>query len=132
MDSSIANRMYNISEYLGDLSEKGKVKAYKKNEHGYAKVVEIKKGCSVWVHHLLNGTLIIDLLISPAAQSKNAEACNSAIRDFSCFFDKNPLKGPWYHADKPDTEHTRYSIEVTHESDQKIFMLLKNIRKFYA
>lgn len=133
MDTLIADRMFRIAKYLDDLNSKNKVKNRKENDqYGYAKVVEIKRGCSIWVHHLINNNLIIDLQISPTAQSKYNGACVSAIRDFDNFFDQTPVESPWFHARKPDEEHTRYLIDITTKNDEEIFNLLNKIKRFYA
>ena len=105
--------MYQIAHYLGELNKKEEVKANRKNECGYAKVVEIKRGCSIWVHHELDDALVIDLLISPTAQEKHGDLSDLTIRRFDSFFDKPPVKMDWYHADRPDAKHAKYVVDIT-------------------
>ena len=132
MEPSIADKMYTVTHYLGALNSKNMVKAYRKNEYGYAKVVEIKRGCSIWVHHLLDDTLVIDLIISPAARKSNGELCDLTIRQFGGFFDKRPVVDQWYHADKPDVKHARYSVDITSEKDADILNTINAIQFFYG
>ena len=132
MDPIIADKMYTIAYYLKELNSQNKVKAYRKNEYGYAKVVNIKKGCSIWVHHTLENTLIIDLLISPAARKNYGELCQAAVRQFGGFFDKSPLQSQWSHADKPGVIHDRYAVDFTSERNSEIFNTLNAIQSFYG
>lgn len=132
MDPIIADKMFTIAHYLKELNNQNKVKAYKKNEYGYAKVVNIKKGCSIWVHHTLENRLIIDLLISPAARRNNGELCQAAVRQFGGFFHEEPKQIPWSHADKPDIIHERHLVDITSEKNSEIFNTLNAIQSFYG
>jgi len=64
----LQEKMYQIASYLNELNANDKVKGFTANEYGYAKVVQVKPGLSVWVHHLKDDKLIIDLLCSEKAK----------------------------------------------------------------
>lgn len=83
------------------------------------------------MHHLLNNELIIDLLISPDAQSKYTEVCNRAVVDFKAFFDQEPEKKPWYR-DQENAPQVRYQINIAAHSDLEIFAILDKIRELYT
>jgi len=58
--------MYEIAKYLGELNAKDKVKKFG-GEKGYAKVYQIIPGCSIFVHHSSDDSLVIDLQITVEA-----------------------------------------------------------------
>lgn len=122
-------KMRSVAAYLGELNEKNEVKGYSKNNYGHAKVIQVKPGCSVWVHHTFENSLIIDLLISPNAQKKYSHKCDGAVEKFKAFFDNVPKKEAWYHADKPDVEHDMYPVDVTDKDEQEIFTVLSELKK---
>ncbi|GAB4174097.1 MAG: hypothetical protein Tsb0017_11610 [Geothermobacteraceae bacterium] len=93
--SLIEQKMYNIASHLNELNSAGKVKGFQGNEKGYAKVHQIKSGCSIWVHHLIDDRLIIDLLISPNAQKNHSEKCKTSKEIFNSFFVEKAISTTW-------------------------------------
>jgi hypothetical protein len=66
MTDTIKQKMKQISEDLGELNRQGKVKRFG-GEKGYAKVYQIIPGCSIFVHHSSDDSLVIDLQITVEA-----------------------------------------------------------------
>lgn len=125
MTETIENKMYLIAKYLGELNDDGNVKGFKGNENGYAKVLEIKRGCALWVHHLKEDRLIIDLMITDTAGSKYPELSRKAVEQFKNFFNYMSGDVPWTHSMKTINAE-RYYVDIT---DLKIEEIKKVIDK---
>lgn len=129
MFSSTEEKMLSIAKNLNQLNKQGKVKSFQGNEKGYAKVIEIKRGCSIWVHHLKDDRLIIDLMISESAQSKYPEISRETINKFkdcvNCFTEEEP----WQHSIDTKVNAKRYYVDVTKFSIDRILVILNNMLK---
>ena len=88
-DPQIQEKMFKIAKHLDELNPKGEVKCRRQNNYGHAKVYQFIPGCSIWVHHMFNNTLLLDLLITPFAQNEPTD-CNPAIKKFNSFFEIVP------------------------------------------
>jgi len=131
--SSVEAKMYNIASHLNELNSAGKVKGFQGNEKGYAKIHQIKIGCSIWVHHLIDDRLTIDLLISPNAQKKHSEKCKKSKEIFNSFFTEKAISTTWEHATSLNNEHERVYVEISKNSDKEIFEIIKEMKaKFLA
>ena len=128
--SETAHKMFEIAKYLDELKD-GKVKGFKGNEKGYAKIIEICRGCSIWLHHEKSDNLIIDLLISPSAKEKNSVTCKDTVEKFKNFFDFAHNESEWRHSIDKRQNHDRYYVVVTEKNTSELIDLVKKIeRKF--
>ena len=128
-DPVLKKKMYNIAKPLGDLNANGKVKKNLAHEHGYAKVHQIKSGCSIWIHHTLDNWLVIDLLITPYAREQFSKKCSSAVDNFKEFFKHaNVIRDWWAPKDKPEQWHDRYSIDIKLWDEKSIFATLDELK----
>ena len=126
------SKLFDVAKHLGDLNKQGCVKGFNGNENGYAKIIQICRGCSIWIHHELNETLIIDLLISPSAQKSYPEKCSRAVRLFKEFFSFSVDNSKWIHAIDTQNEHDRYYVNATDLSTEEIIKTCNEIKRIYA
>lgn len=90
MTQAIAAKMKMIARHVNDLNLRGAVKAMTGNEKGYATLVSIIRGCSVWVHHTrpdhpIGEKLILDLMFTTSAESKYPDVVKTAQATFEQF-----------------------------------------------
>lgn len=123
--------LFKIAEYLGDLNDQGGIKGFCGNEKGYAKIIQICKGCSIWVHRELDDKLIINLLISPSAKENYPYECKVAVEDFYEIFSPNVNKSKWVHATDKNIEHDRYIFDVTDKSSADIISSIDEIHSYF-
>ena len=125
-------KLYEVSKYLGDLNKQGCVKGFSGNENGYAKIFQVRRGCSVWIHNELNGVLIIDLLISPSAQRTYPEKCTRAVHLFKKFFKFHVDSSKWSHCIDTQNNHDRYFVDVSKLSTKELFDICDKIKQIFA
>jgi hypothetical protein len=127
-------KMYEIAKYLGELNAKDKVKKFG-GEKGYAKVYQIIPGCSIWVHHLSNDRLIIDLQIGEAASDKfseeglNGEA--ELIKKFKNFFNNEVSQETFYHP-LDGSGAVRYYKNISDEPLNSILERLQELEQNFS
>ncbi len=126
MTEAITQKMYEIAKDLDELNARGKVKKFSK-EKGYAKVYQIKKGCSIWVHLLKDGRLIIDLLVMEAASNAYPDDVNRSIQRFQSFFN-NATKYEEFKTAIDERNAERYFVEISDEKLDNILELLRKIK----
>lgn len=122
-------KLRRIAKYLNI-----RVKNRKQNDHGYFTVHyvhRVNSGCCIRVHHWLDNTLSIDLLISRSAEGGNfSDRCNNAINVFNGLFDDKPNFNPDFRVNnKPDDPYKRYWIDIVDEDDEIICKRLDKIKK---
>ena len=111
--SKTEDKMYIIAKHFNYLNDKGKVKAIKGNEKGYAKIKEIVRGCALFVHHMNDDKLIINLLISPAAKSRYELDCKKAVASFQSYFKSAVQVTKWKNSMGDSKVYDRYIVDVT-------------------
>ena len=114
------------------MNKDGKVKGFKGNEKGYAKVIEVCRGCSVWVHREKSDDLIIDLLVSPSANENNPTLCGNTIQKFKEFFDFSSKSSKWNHSIDTHKDHERHYVVVTEKSITEIIDIVENLKQKFA
>lgn len=124
--------MYSIAKYLNYLNKEGAVKSFSGNENGYAKVLEMTRGCCVWVHHMKNDHLTINLRITPAAESRYPLICENAVNKFRDFFHNQTPKDTWQHNIDSAYKAKRYSFDITDKSEDEIFELIGNLISVFS
>ena len=129
---SASDKIVEIAGHLKDLNKYGKVKGLQGNENGYAKVIEILRGCSVWVHHLHNDDLIIDLMVSHTAHKKNPALCDSAVKKFEDFFGGSVKKTKWNHSIDQHSEYERHYVVVNEKKTAELIDIVNNLKKIFA
>ena len=121
-------KMFQVAESLGQLNANGQVKCFSVNEKGYARVLDIIRGCSICVHHLHDNTLIINLSVTPTAQRLYAEIVKNAILIFKNSFNIPVLKKEWNHAIDDNNSAEMYYVDVSDMSLDKIQEKLGQIK----
>jgi hypothetical protein len=132
---SASDKIFEIAGHLKDLNKYGKVKGLDGNEKGYAKVIEIFRGCSVWVHHLHNDDLIIDLMVSHTAHKKNPALCDSSVKKFEDFFGGSGgsvKKTKWTHSIDQHYEYERHYVVMNDKKTAEIIDIVDNLKKIFA
>ena len=128
----VSEKLYHIATYLGELNSKGNVKGFSGNEKGYAKIKQIVRGCSVWVHHEKNGELIIDLMISPAALEKNPAESDQSVKLFKKYFGFSVKNSLWQHSIDKHNDHDRYYVVVSNHEVKEIINHIEKLKEIYA
>ena len=121
-------KMYYIAKHYNWLNDKGNVKAIKGNEKGYAKIKDIVRGCSLCVHHLNNGQLIINLLISFTAKSRYEVACSKAVDVFKNHFQSEVKNSTWESSMGDGRVYDRYFVDVTNSDLPEIVKMIEEVR----
>jgi len=125
---SAEDKMYQIAKCFGDLNSKGKVKRFRANEKGYARVRDIISGCTLFVIHTNDGELKISLLITLTALSKYEATCQRAVKTFKSFPNNDVKKEKWIHA-LENNERDQYSVYVTNRDLPEIFKLVDELKE---
>ena len=129
MQQTPSEIMYEIAKYLDELNAKGQVKRNSSHEKGYAKIQQIRRGCDVWFHHLLDDGLIIDLMISEAARRDYNEA---AIKSISVFkFNHKENVESWEHA-LDGRNYERYFVDVSRFSLDNLKKVTDQIKERFS
>jgi hypothetical protein len=121
--------MHFFAGYLNQLNRKGKVKRFSINEKGYAKVVDIRPGCSIWLHHV-DYSLYVSLRISQTAQKRYPAVCVEAAKRFQKFFDNKTVVDTWRHGLNPRTLE-RHHIEITTWTDSAILKTIDRLKESF-
>ncbi len=130
--SDTAKKLYDVARHLNALNNKGKVKRFAGNENGYAKIIEIYRGCSIWLHHEKNGDLIIDLLISQNAQKENPPLCLKSTEKFKEFFGLLPTDSEWNHSIDTHNDHERYYVSVNSKKTNEIIKIAEKLKSEFS
>lgn len=130
--STIEGKMYFIAKRYNYLNDKGKVKARRGNEKGYAKIKDIVRGCSLFVHHMNNDHLIINLLVSPAAKTRYEIVCNKAVDAFKKHFQSDVQSTPWEHSMGGGNVYDRYIVDVTKKDLPELLIMIEEVRNKLA
>lgn len=115
----LTEKLYLIANNLGDLNNKGKVKAITANERGYARILDINRGLSLLLYHTLDHRLTMNLLITNAAMNRYRINCGHAVQTFLKFhrqnFEENetPQETQWINNLDEKDKRTIYSIDLT-------------------
>lgn len=132
MNFTTEHKLHLIAKKMNQLNNSGKVKAFTSNERGYAKIAQIKKGCSVWIRHLKTDELVIALMSTSASQKNYSEVVTQAQRKFKDYAGERLTYGKFQHAitDKDQREHL--SFDVTNNSYDEIDEIIGTLLKIYA
>jgi hypothetical protein len=123
------DKMYFIAKHYSYLNDKGKVKAIKGNEKGYAKInKDIVRGCALLVHHMNDDRLFIDLLITPVAKSRYEPACNKAVDTFKNYF-KSEVQFTKWKSCMDDKVFDRYYVDVTKKDLPELLIVIEAVSK---
>lgn len=115
----LTENMYLIANNLGDLNNKGEVKAITANERGYARILDINRGLSLIVYHTLDHRLTMNLLITQGAMDSYPMNCEHAVQTFLKFHGQNfkenetPQETQWINNLDEKDQRTIYSIDLT-------------------
>jgi len=123
------DKMYAIAKHYNYLNDRGNVKAIKGNEKGYAKIKEIARGCSLFVHHWNNDQLVINLMISPAAKTRYELLCNNAVEVFRSQFLSEVQTTKWENSLGNGKPYDCYYVDVTRRELQELFIMIEDVRK---
>jgi len=126
------DKMYFIAKHFKWLNDKGRVKAIKGNEQGYAKIKDIVRGCSLCVHHINNGQLIINLLVSSTAKSRYEVACSKAVDVFKNHFQSDVVYTQWESSMSDGRVYDRYYADVTNKQIPEILQMIEEVRNKLA
>lgn len=126
------DKMYFIAKRYNYLNDKGKVKAIRGNEKGYAKIKDIVRGCSLFVHYMNNDHLIINLLVSPAAKTRYEIVCNKAVDAFKKHFQSDVQSTPWENSMGGGNMYDRYIVDVTKKDLPEILIMIEEVRNKLA
>ncbi len=129
---NIAEKLYLVADHLHELNSKGKVKGFSGNENGYAKIIQIIRGCSVWIHHEKNNELIIDLMVSPPAFEKRPLECEESIALFKDYFGFLIENSGWTHCIDKHNDYDRYYVVVSNLSVDKIINHTEKLKEIFA
>ena len=130
--SDTSSKMFEIARHFKELNKYGKVKGFKGNEKGYAKIIGICRGCSIWVHHEKNDNLIINLLVSPSARENNATLCSNTIKKFQKFFDFSINQSIWNHSIDTYKDHERLYVVVSEKNTSEIIDIVERLKKEFV
>jgi hypothetical protein len=122
------DKMYFIAKHFKWLNQNGKVKAIRGNERGYAKVKEVVRGCSLFVHHMNDGRLIINLLVSSAAKSGYEIPCNKAVEVFKGYFKSEVQTTKWENSMGDGRIYDRYIVDVTKKDLSEIIRIVEDVK----
>lgn len=125
---STEDKMYQVAKYFGDLNSKGKVKGFRANEKGYARVKDIVRGCTLLVLHTNDGDLKVNLMITPTAHSRHETTCKRAVTTFKSFLGSDVEQKKWTHSIAND-ERDLYSVDVTNRELHEIFKLVDELKR---
>ena len=128
-DEVIAKKMHAIAEIVDDLNKAKNVKCGAQNDFGYATIQKIAIGCNVRVHHMLDNSLSLDLLISPTAENKYQIKCETTKLKFKQLFSGNTSEDLEFiiHSRKNET-HYRLWVDITKVDIDEIFLMVQNIK----
>jgi hypothetical protein len=125
--NDVGNKMFAIARHYNSLNDKGEVKASRANEKGYARIKDIARGCTLFVHHWNDDKLVINLMITTAAKAKQESVCNQAIEALRSHFGSS-----LQHLTRPDQRGSNdvrdtYFVDVTDKNVNEIIATLDRI-----
>ena len=126
------DKMFFIAKQYNQLNAKGKVKGFQGNEKGYARIMEIVRGGGLHVHHMINGQLIINLMLSEVARARYKVVCNKAVDTFNNFFKSEVNTSKWESSVKDGRMYDRYSVDVTYKDLPELLTTIDGIRNKLA
>lgn len=126
---STEQKLYEIAKQFNDLNGKGKVKGFGANERGYARIKKLVNGCVLLAHHLNDGKLIVDLMVSPTALLKNEITCNRAINAFEECVGVGIMHEKWEHSIGDAEKWDRYFCVVTNRDLPEILQLVTELKE---
>jgi hypothetical protein len=132
MTETIAEKMYLAAKKVNDLNDFGKVKAFSSNEKGYARILLIKRGCAIWIHHLKNDQLTIGLLVTGAAEKLYPVTTNSAIRKFKEFAGNELLLDEFKHSINKSDKRTKHYINVANNTFDEIDIYIERLLMVFS
>jgi hypothetical protein len=125
-------KMFNIAKHFDRLNDDGEVKALKANENGYANVFPVKRGLSFFVHHLLDGSLKIDLEASKTAKEKYPKEYENSLNILRSIFGNKLTYEKWNHKIDKEVIKERYLVDVTEKDESEIIQYINEIIKKHA
>jgi len=128
--NAIAEKMHSIAEELGELSAYGKVKCFSGNEKGYAKILQIKPGCSIWAHYTLDDELIIDLIATETAQVKYPDIVKETTAKFRSFFHQETIAESWQHSIDIKNKGMQHYFPITETPLDQIFQIIEELTTY--
>lgn len=132
MTLNLSEKLLSIAEHLNELNLSGKVKGNKSHEYGYAKIYQVKPGCSFWIHHWNDDRLLIDLLISETAKDRYPLESKETEKIFKELFFENVENTVWRHSDGKGQKHDHYYIDVGNDKIEDIKTKISKIKKSFA
>src|SRR4030042_3192087 len=124
-----SEKLYLVANHLNELNSNGKVKCFSGNENGYAKIKQIVRGCSLWLHHEKNGELIIDLMISPSVLEKKPLECEESLRLFKEYFGFSVKYSEWQHSLDKHKKYDRYYVVISGLRVEEIINHTKKLKE---
>lgn len=131
MTDSLSDKLYLAAKKVGDLNKHGLVKGFNGNENGYAKIKQVKPGCSIWIHHLKDDTLIIDLQISETAIDRYPDDAESTLKKFEAFAGKELKTELFEHSIDTNNQAGKFFIDVTNQSFEQISEKINEILELF-
>jgi hypothetical protein len=126
------NIMYSIAKHYNDLNDSGNVKASRANEKGYARIKDITRGCTLLVVHSNNDQLVINLLISTAAKTRDESICNKAVEVFKSHFGSDVQYIERVDLRGSDRVHDSYYVDVTRRDFPELLIMIEEVKNKLA
>lgn len=131
MTESLSSKLFLAAKKVGDLNKTGAVKGFNGNENGYAKIKQIKPGCAIWIHHLKDETLIIDLLITETAISRYPNEAESTLKKFEAFAGDELKTDVFEHSVDDNHKAGKFYLDVTDQPFKQISETIDNILRIF-
>lgn len=132
MTETLLAKMYLAAKKLSDLNAEGKVKAFSSNEKGYARIVVIKRGCAVWMHHTKNDRLTISLMITKAMAAKFPVTEHAAIKNFEAFAGDRMQTEEFEHSINCYDKRLKRYIDVTNCTFTEISSMIDKVQEIFS
>jgi hypothetical protein len=131
MNETLDSKLFRAAKYLNDLNPDGRVKT-SSNDKGYARILQIETGCTIWLQHLRNDQLTIGLMVTKNAAEKHAAITNRAIKKFEEFAEGQNKIDEFVHAINSGDRRRKYYLEVTNFPSAQIEMLIEKLLDSFA
>ncbi|MCJ8503194.1 hypothetical protein [Desulfatitalea alkaliphila] len=131
MTESLRDKLFLAAKKVGDLNKYGEVKGFSGNENGYAKIKQIRPGCAIWIHHLKDETLIIDLLITETAISRYPNESESTLKKFEAFAGEELKTDVFEHSVDISHQSGKFYLDVTNQPFEQISETIDKILKLF-
>lgn len=121
-------KIYTITQHFNSLNGQGKIKSIIGSDGGYAKITEVVRGCSLFIHHINGIKLVIDLFVSPTAKSRHRASCKKAVATFMAHFQSQVQTCNWKNSNVDDKTYDLYIVNVTNVEIPNIIQMIEDVR----